>query len=245
MWESGSGACLDGVTALQAAGLTGFESPTIHVTVPRQSAPHRLIGVRLHRRRDLGRLAGAGMPRTPPEWATIHAAQWAATDRQAALVVCLAVQQRLVAPARLLDAWATVRRSPRRALLASVIVDVCAGAHSLGELDFAFWCRRYGLPEPTRQSVRTGPSGRVYLDVWWEAHRLVVEIDGAQHVSGLGPVEDALRANEVVLADDRVLRLPLLGLRLYPDAFMSQVARALGRVPHKVMPNARHTSRLA
>lgn len=33
--------------------------------------------------------------------------------------------------------------------------DVCAGAHSLNELDFSCWCRRAGLPSPTRQAVRS------------------------------------------------------------------------------------------
>ncbi|EAP96939.1 hypothetical protein JNB_20053 [Janibacter sp. HTCC2649] len=107
-----------------------------------------------------------------------------------------------------------------------MIADVCDGAHSLGELDFGAWCRRYGLPEPLRQTLRTGPSGRVYLDVEWEG--LVVEIDGGHHLLGLNPTDDALRSNEVALGSSRVLRIPLLGLRLEADRFMAQVARGLG-----------------
>jgi hypothetical protein len=186
-----------------------------------------------------------------PAWAAIRAAQWARSDRQAGLLLCLPVQQRLVSSTRLLDAWASVSRGPRRRLIDAVLRDVCHGAQSLGELDFARLCRRYGLPEPTRQSVRVGPHGRVYLDVEWEAQRLVVEVDGVQHLLGIEPVKDALRANEVVLDGARVLRLPVLGLRLEPDAFMGQVARALGVTAARpaptrlVMPSAGNGPRLA
>jgi very-short-patch-repair endonuclease len=171
--------------------------------------------------------------RCTSEWATIRGAEWARTDRTAALLVCLAVQQRLVAPERLLAAWSTVVRSRRRRLLDAVIRDVCDGAHSLGELDFAMLCRRAGLPRPSRQVVRTAPGGRVYLDVAWEDIGLVVEIDGGHHALALNPVDDALRQNEVTLNAEVVLRIPVLGLRLAPHAFMAQVARAHARLSRR------------
>jgi hypothetical protein len=226
VWESGPGAVLDGAAALVAHGMTGFTPSTIDVSLPRSSTLREVDGVRTHQRRVLERRIGAGVPRLAPEWATIHAAQWAVSDRQATLLVCLPVQQRLVPPQRLLDTWLRVPRSPRRGLLGQVIPDVCDGAHSLGELDFGAWCRRYGLPPPVRQSLRNGPFGRVHLDVEWDG--LVVEIDGGHHLLGLNPTDDALRANEVALGSTRVLRIPLLGLRLEPGRFMAQVARGLG-----------------
>ena len=226
LWESGSGSALDGVTALLAAGLTGFTADTIDVAIPKRNRRHRVPGVTAHPRIDIGPTTGARLRRCSPEWATIRAAQWARTDRTAALLVCLPVQQRLLSPLRLLAAWETVTRSRRRVLLDAVIRDVCDGAHSLGELDFAGMCRRAGLPPPSRQVVRTAPGGRVYLDVAWEDIGLVVEIDGGHHALALNPVDDALRQNEVTLSADMVLRIPVLGLRLTPAAFMAQVARA-------------------
>ena len=226
VWESGPGAVLDGAAALVAQGLTGFHPDVVDVSVPRQNRCHRVAGVRA-RRRVLAPTVGAGLPRVQPEWAAIHAAQWATSDRQAALVLCLAVQQRVVAPGRLLSAWRTVERSPRRSLLTAAISDVCDGAQSLGELDFAGLCRRHGLPEPSRQTVRTTARGRVYLDAEWTEQGLVVEIDGGHHALALNPVDDALRQNEVTLRRRAVLRIPVLGLRLQPDAFLAQVARGL------------------
>jgi hypothetical protein len=222
VWESGSGAVLDGVSALCAAGLKGFTPDRIDVSIPANNRRHRVEGVRLHRRRDVGPVIDAGLPRLRPEVATIRAALWARSDRQAALIICLAVQQRLVLPERLLSAWQELQRKPRP-LVGIVIRDVCDGMHSLGELDFARYCRDHGLPEPSRQTVRTLPGGRVYLDVAWEEIGLVVEIDGGHHALALSPVDDALRQNSVVLSGERVLRIPVLGLRLIPGAFMAQV----------------------
>jgi very-short-patch-repair endonuclease len=92
--------------------------------------------------------------------------------------------------------------------------------------DFARICRGRGLPEPSRQVVRSLPDGRVYLDVAWEEIGLVVEIDGGHHAAALNPVDDALRQNEVVLGGAYVLRIPVIGLRLDPSRFMDQVVRA-------------------
>ncbi len=225
VWESGPGAILDGVSALQAAGLKGFTHGTIDVSVPRANRTHVVSGVRVRRRAVLGATAGAGVPRARPELAAVRAAEWASTDRTAVLILCLVVQQRLVASSRLLEAWRSVRQSRRRALLDQVVDDICDGAHSLGELDFAAMCRQVGLPPPSRQVVRTGPGGRIYLDVAWEDIGLVVEIDGGHHVLALSPVDDALRQNEVTLSTDMVLRIPVLGLRLDPDPFLDQVVR--------------------
>lgn len=226
VWESGSGAVLDGAAALLGFGLRGFTPDVIDVSVPVGTRPRRLDGVQVRRRRRMPPVVGGGLPRVRREWATVHAAQWAHSDRAAALLVCLPVQQRLVDPGRLLAVWEATIYSPRRALLDSVIRDVCDGAHSLGELDFARHCRERGLPEPDRQVVRRGPGGRIYLDVEFTEVGLVVEIDGGHHAQALNPVWDALRQNEVTLDRRTVIRIPVLGLRLTPDAFMDQVVRA-------------------
>ncbi|WP_261376704.1 hypothetical protein [Nocardioides sp. J9] len=57
---------------------------------------------------------------------------------------------------------------------------------------------------------------------------MVVEVDGIHHSWVENVVGDALRQNALVLDGDRVLRLPLLGLRLQPDEFFAQIAVALG-----------------
>ncbi|PRY62917.1 hypothetical protein BCF74_103124 [Knoellia remsis] len=226
VWESGSGAVLDGVSALVAGGLTGFAPDHIDVAVPANHRVNRVDGVRTHRRRELGPTRGAGLPRVHPEWAVIRAARWARTDRTAVLLLCLVIQQRLVSPERLLATWRVLRAGPRQRLLEAVLPDICDGAHSLGELDFGALCVAHGVPRPSRQVVMKGHNGRIHLDALWEDIGLVVEVDGGHHALALAPVDDALRQNEVTLLDKVVLRVPVLGLRLTPEAFMAQVARA-------------------
>lgn len=226
IWESGSGAVLDGVAALQASGMTNFQLDGIDIALPKNSNRHRHAGIRLHQYRVMPRVIRGGMPRVAPELAVLHAAQWAATDRMAALLIVLVIQQRIVSEARLLEALKSLRRCRRRRVLEGIVRDVCDGAHALSELDFTRLCRRYGLPPPSRQVVREAANGRVYLDVEWEEIGLVVEIDGAHHRMALNAVMDALRQNDVVLTDRTVLRIPALGLRVNERAFMTQVAQA-------------------
>lgn len=222
-------AAIDGVTALQHAGLTGYDDDQIHVSAVHNHNTERLPGVTTHKviRRVLGELRLDGLPRTCPEVAAIRAAHWARSDRQAALILIMTVQQRLATPARLAAAQRVVRGRTRRSFIRSVVRDIAFGVQSLGELDFARLCRSRGLPEPSRQVVRQMPGGRIYLDVAWDGYNLVVEIDGAQHRWGTAVTFDNLRQNDVALSGDRVLRIDVIGLRLETDRFLDQIERGL------------------
>lgn len=230
VFEAGPRAFLDGISALQAAGLERFSAATIRVSVPRGARVRRARGVdiRQTRRWSADDLAvGSGPPRSRPETAAIRAALWARSDRQASLVLSMVVQQGLVEPERLGVELLRIRRDRRRMLVNAVLLDLLGGVRSLGELDFAAECRRRGLPEPSRQAIRRGPRGTCYLDVLWEAWGLAVEIDGIQHLWVENVVGEALRHNAVTLGNCRVLRLPLLGLRLSPEEFYAQIEDGL------------------
>ena len=171
------------------------------------------------------------MPSTPrrtrPAVAAVRGALWARSDRQAVLIVTMAVQQRLVTATQVGEELLRIRRDRRRRLLHDTVRDLLGGAESLGEIDFARECRRRGLPEPSRQVVRRGRGGRYYLDVSWEEWGVVVEIDGIHHAWAERLVDDALRHNDLALSRSVVLRIPLLGLRVATDDFFAQVAAAL------------------
>jgi very-short-patch-repair endonuclease len=229
VFEAGPRAQLDGASSLIASGLTGFQVDRIRVSVPRGARVRRARGldIRQTRRWDAADLVATGVPRTPPAVAAVRGALWAATDRQAALLLTMCVQQRLATPDQLGLEALRIKRDRRRRLLHGVILDLAGGARSLGELDFARECRRRGLPEPTRQLVRRGRSGRYYLDVAWEDWGVVVEIDGIHHTWALNVVSDALRQNDLALQDLVVLRLPLLGFRVAREEFFAQIKEAL------------------
>ncbi len=95
-------AALDGVTALQAGGLAGYEAKTT-ISCPRGKAPRVLSGVdvRVTRWRRAGDHIVTGIPRLRPAAAAVHPALWAGTDRQAALLLVMPVQQRLTTATRL------------------------------------------------------------------------------------------------------------------------------------------------
>lgn len=232
VWEVGEGvAVVDGVTALQAAGMTGFDDDRVHVSVVHRHDIEPVPGVVIHkvRHRDPSDVTEVGLPRTKPAAAAIRAAHWAVSDRQAALLLVIPVQQRLTTGPLLTQARLRVRGRTRRATIGTLVADIADGAHSLGELDVAAMLRSRGIQTPSRQELRILPRGRAYLDLYWDHAGLVVEIDGSGHRQAMARAIDALRQNELTLSNDRVLRIDLLGLRIDEDAYLDQIRRALAR----------------
>lgn len=227
--EGGPRAHLDGASALIAEGLEGFSWETVRVSIPPGARSRQVPGldVRRTRRYESSHLQTTGVPRTRPDIAAVRAALWARSDKQAVLVMTMAVQQGLTSAERLGRALLDVRRDKRRALLHATVLDLLGGVRSISEAEFASQCRARGLPEPTRQVVRRGRDGRYYLDVCWEEWGVVVEIDGIQHSWASQVVGDALRQNAITLEDALVLRVPLLGLRVAADDFFAQIEQAL------------------
>lgn len=75
--------------------------------------------------------------------------------------------------------------------------------------------------------MRHTSQGLVYLDVWFDRYGVHVEINGAQHYVGLGPVADARRRNDRTLNSDLTLEIPVLGLLVDEAGFLAQVMEAL------------------
>ncbi len=227
--SGGPRAYLDGVSSLQAAGLKGYDESTIRVTVPRGARVYRPRGidVRQTRRWSWEDLEPGPLRRSRNAIAAIRGGLWARSAKQGALLLTMAVQQQLATPEELGTALLRIKRDKRRAFLQAIILDLLGGVRSIAELDVAGECRRRGLPEPDRQVVRRGRNGKYYLDLYWDLWRVVVEIDGIHHSWASNVVADALRHNDIALDRDVVLRLPVLGLRLEPDAFFAQIESAL------------------
>lgn len=227
--EAGPRAYLDGGSAVIAAGLKNFTMTKVRVSVPRGARMMRISGVdiRQTRRWCPDDLAPGPLRRSRVEVAAIRHALWARSDREAALVLTMSVQQEITTAEKLGVEMLRVRRDKRRGFIHAVLLDLLGGVRSLGELDVARECRRRGLPDPSRQVVRRGRNGRYYLDIYWDRWKLVVEVDGIQHAMAQQIVGDAIRQNDLVLQGNTVLRLPLLGLRISPDDFFAQIEDAL------------------
>jgi very-short-patch-repair endonuclease len=229
VFQGGPRACLDGASALIAAGLERYEVARVRVSVPRGARIRRArrFDIRQTRRWSADDIITVGLPRTRPAIAAVRAGLWATTDRQATYVVTLAVQQGIAAADDVGRELLRIRRDRRRGLLHAVVNDLLDGAKSLGELDVGRELRRRRLPEPERQVLRRDGRNRYFLDLYWPRWKLVVEVDGIHHAWAENVVGDALRQNALVLDGDTVLRLPLLGLRLEPDAFFVQIEQSL------------------
>ncbi|MET0449479.1 MAG: hypothetical protein ABW004_13780, partial [Aeromicrobium sp.] len=169
-FEAGVRGVLDGTAALLAAGLKGYTVDRIRVSVPRGAKVHRspAIDIRQTRRLDGGDIdERPGPPRVRPEVAAVRAALWASTDRQAALIITMTVQQRIAEADAIGRELLRVRRDRRRRFVERVVIDVMGGSESLGELDMLRECRQRGIPLPDRQVVRRGPHGTHFLDARW------------------------------------------------------------------------------
>jgi hypothetical protein len=228
--EAGPRAYLDGESALVMAGLRNYEPSRIRVSVPRGARiRHRGTGVdiRQTRRWDPADTVGEGVPRAAAPGAAVRAALWARSDRQATLLVTMTVQQKIATTEAIAAELLKVKRDRRRALVATLLLDLAGGVGSLGELDVIRGCRERGIPEPDCQVLRRTPRGTFYLDFRWREHGVTLEVDGIQHGWVQNAVADALRHNSIAMEGDVVLRLPVLGLRLCPDEFFGQLAQAL------------------
>lgn len=226
----GRRAPLAGLSALKSYGMRGTHA-TIDVLVPAHMRdvdppPH----VRIHRTMRLPAVDyRRGLPpRTAPPRSVVDAAQWAPTDDNARAIIAAAFQQRLVT---LGEMEAVLRRMPRlrrRPLIVETVRDAGGGSQSGAELDFLHLCRRGGLPEPSRQTVRLDTGGRRrYRDAYFEEWRVHVEIDGSQHIRPAEWWADMERQNAMWIAGDRVLRFPAWALRHTPDRVIAQVRAAL------------------
>jgi very-short-patch-repair endonuclease len=141
----------------------------------------------------------------------------------------MSVQQQIVTPGALHEAFSRVLRDRRRGLITAVLSDLADGVRSMGELDFARMCRRRGLPTPSRQQWRRLPDGRACLDVYFDQYGVVVEIEGIHHAQIGAVIDDSVRQNWLTIGSERLLRIPVSGLRTHEDLFMDQVETLLRR----------------
>lgn len=228
----GPSARLGGMSALIEDGLKGYDEPLTHIWVPKgceKSTRGLPDAVRLHetRRWVADDSVTVGVPRSRPDVATVQAALWAVSARQAALCLVMPIQQRMVRADDVAVQLDRIARHEFRTMLRAVLADIRLGAESLNELDFAHECRARGIPEPTRQSRRKLSSGSVVLDVFWDKFGVCVEVNGAGHDALGVSMRDELRLADLQTQGDAALPLSVLTLRADPGPFFEALKRLL------------------
>jgi very-short-patch-repair endonuclease len=220
---------LGGLSALHQWGLKAVAANAIDVLVPAFSRFRVPPGIRVHRTT----VAPDGIrqpspPATLPGRSVVDAAAWARSDEEAVLIVAASFQQEIV---RLVDVQRAADEQPRarrRKLVLNTAADCSGGSHSTGELDLLALCRRYRLPEPSRQVQRRDGRGRTrYLDAVFEPWRVAVEIDGAHHLNVAQMWDDAVKSNALELDGFVVLRYPAFALRRHAAMIAGEIGAAL------------------
>jgi len=225
---------LSGLTAAEISGLRGFEpaNGVVHVTVPCGTSMPRVdvptVVVHYSRFLNAEDVHPLHQPRrTRIARSVLDAAAWAPTDHAARTVLLASVQQRLATADRLRAALP--RRGPclRHALVAEAIDDAAGGVSSVPEREAGAIIHRFGLPEPSRQRVVQGRSGRYYLDIDWEEFGLATEVDGMPHMRVRDWEADLDRMNEIVIDHRTLLRFTSYAVRHRSSAVGRTLTRAL------------------
>jgi hypothetical protein len=207
--RAGRGAVLSHQTAAELQGLGDAGTMPISVTVPADRRVARFDGVRVQvsaRVRD-ARHPTRSPPQTRVEETVVDLTQVAGTLDDALGWLARACGRRLTTPDRLAEAMARRPRLRWRAELASALVDVAEGCHSLLELRYLRDVeRRHGLPTASRQVSRRRRGGRWYDDVNYAAYATRVELDGGAGHGDRAGSRDRRRDNAAVVGGDAVLR---------------------------------------
>jgi hypothetical protein len=228
----GPGAALSRETAAELAGLGGFESQKIHVTMPRNRSGPRPAGVQPHRAKLIAPFVHPA--RAPRRFRVDHAAlevaAFAPADDRAHAVIAATVQQGLSTVAMLRDAVDQRPRLPRRALILESLLDIEGGAQSINEIAMLRLVRRAGLPLPKLQ-VRVATERRgAYIDGGWPDYDVWFEIDGELHREAARWADDLDRGNELAIEHGGTrLRWSGFVVRRRPERVVDQAARALRR----------------
>lgn len=239
----GPHAVLAGLTAAKLDNFRGFddksplaEVPVYVLTPPgtkRRSAPSGLTVIvhqsKLLTDEDIYPLRRPR--RTRMARSLVDAAAWMPTDRGAMAVLAAGVQQgrvRVTDLRTVLDRAGMVRR---RGLMLDILGDIEGGAQALSELDFTRKVvRQFQLPEPSRQvAKRDSRKRRRWIDVAFDDWKLLVEIDGAQHIQPLDQWDDMDRDNDLEIDGYRVLRFPAWLVRDKPEYVAKKIFDVLRR----------------
>jgi len=206
---AGHGAMVSHQTAAEVHGIIDKPLGTaIHVTVPPQRRPVRrnpAHGLVIHRS-DQSQAQFVGpfkLPRTRVEDTVLDLVATAPTFDHAYTWIARAVSRKLVTVSSLRAALASRHRVRWRNWITEALEDVGDGAHSSLERRYVRDVERaHGLPKSQRQAPRQLGSKAHFRDNWYEAYRVVVEIDGPSYHQNEQVQRDKHRDNINLALDD-------------------------------------------
>jgi hypothetical protein len=227
--RAGPGAVLSYETAAEVHQLLDKPAAKIHITVPASHDPARrgpIRGVIIHRSRNVTSepLPPWQLPRTPIAETVLDLIESAKTTDDAFAWLTKSIGRDLVNAGMLNAALVGRKRMRRRPWLAEALTDVADGVMSPIELRYVRDVERaHGLPQARRQARRELDSGVRFLDNFYEAFKLCVEIDGRLTHPPEQKWRDADRDSDNLFRDD--VQTIRLGLRHVTSSRCAQAAR--------------------
>jgi Transcriptional regulator, AbiEi antitoxin len=227
--RAGSGAVLSHETAAEVHRLVDKHSSKIHITVPISHDPARrsqIRGVVIHRSRNVASepLPPWQLPRTPIAETILDLIEAATTTDDAFAWLTRAIGRDLVNAGMLTTALSARKRMRNRSWLVEALADVADGVMSPIELRYVRDVERaHGLPHAKRQARRELDGGVRFLDNFYEAFRLCVEIDGRLTHPPEQKWRDADRDSDNLFRDD--VQTIRLGLRHVTSGRCVQAAK--------------------
>ncbi|MGD9958019.1 type IV toxin-antitoxin system AbiEi family antitoxin domain-containing protein [Nocardioides sp.] len=207
-------AALSHESALRVAdgpGRRDEDSSQIHVVIERARHLVAVDGVRVHRAMGFADqvLWNLAPPRVRYDQALLDLAADAPTDLDALAVLADACGSRRTTAARLITAVAQRPRIARRRWLERVLDDIADGTCSVLEHGYLTRVERpHGLPRGHRQHADLVGGRRLYRDVEYVEHGLIVELDGrAHHDSARARDRDLDRDLDAALEERHTLRI--------------------------------------
>ena len=234
--RAGPGAVLSHETAAEVHGLIDKPSGVIHVTVSADRNPvkaGKIPGVVIHRSRNVASqpLPPWQLPRTPVAETVLDLVAASASFDDAYSWVSRATGRRLVSAGMITDAMAARKRMRWREWLTDSLDDAADGVVFPLELRYVRDVERaHGLPAARRQARRELAGGVRYLDNFYDAYRLCVELDGRSSHPPEQKWQDADRDNDNLFAGDvQTLRFGARDVTVRRCARAGQLAAALMR----------------
>jgi len=234
--RAGPGAVLSHETAAEVHGLIDTPSVMIHVTVSADRNPAKagtIRGVTVHRSRRVVRqvLPPWQLPRTPVAETVLDLVAASASFDDAYSWLSRATGRRLVSAGMIREAMAARKRMRWRGWLTDALDDVADGIMFPLELRYVRDVERaHGLPAARRQARRELAGGVRYLDNFYDAYRLCVELDGRSSHPPEQKWQDADRDNDNLFAGDvQTLRFGARDVTVRRCARAGQLAAALMR----------------
>ncbi len=236
----GDGAALSHETAAEfwEFGKAGMGRPNpagkVHVTIPGKANPTRftdLPDVVVHRNANWTgykeRLLS--LPYVPLVHTVLDLVDSARTLDDAYAWLSRAITRNRATPAMISAALPARKKMARRTWLKDALTDVSDGVHFPLERRWVRDVERaHGLPGASRQSRRDGADGTRYLDNFYEAFNLAVELDGLAFHPSEDLDKDRRRDNETKIATRAdTLRYGFKEVANRPCEQAEQFARAL------------------